>query len=170
MCSSVMSLIKRQNRSKNMKLLFQVHWLGKWIKWMTKCAVVLAIGRNLNCTWIHLCLELTHWKSVSFYCISVLPWSIFLEISRNQGLSQWVLSGLEASWVWCEFLIFVKNGVFWDVMLCGSCKNWRFGGTEHLLHQGDKNRELGTTLAVTSNQCMLRRNTKYFYMFLHGFH
>jgi hypothetical protein len=21
-----------------------------------------------------------------------------------------------------------KNGVFWDVMLCGSCKNWRFGG------------------------------------------
>jgi hypothetical protein len=22
-----------------------------------------------------------------------------------------------------------KNGVFWDVMLCGSCKNGRFGGT-----------------------------------------
>jgi hypothetical protein len=22
----------------------------------------------------------------------------------------------------------VKNGVFWDVMLCGSCKNRRFGG------------------------------------------
>jgi hypothetical protein len=23
----------------------------------------------------------------------------------------------------------IKNGVFWDVTLCGSCKNGRFGGT-----------------------------------------
>jgi hypothetical protein len=23
----------------------------------------------------------------------------------------------------------LKNGVFWDVMPCGSCKNRRFGGT-----------------------------------------
>jgi hypothetical protein len=23
----------------------------------------------------------------------------------------------------------LKNGVFWDVMSCGSCKNRRFGGT-----------------------------------------
>jgi hypothetical protein len=23
----------------------------------------------------------------------------------------------------------IKNGVFWDVMPCGSCKNRRFGGT-----------------------------------------
>jgi hypothetical protein len=23
----------------------------------------------------------------------------------------------------------MKNGVFWDVMPCGSCKNWRFRGT-----------------------------------------
>jgi hypothetical protein len=34
----------------------------------------------------------------------------------------------------------LKNGVFWDVTPCGSCKNRRFGGTYHLLHQGDKNR------------------------------
>jgi hypothetical protein len=33
-----------------------------------------------------------------------------------------------------------KDGVFWDVTLCGSCKNRRFGGTYRLLHQGDKNR------------------------------
>jgi hypothetical protein len=33
-----------------------------------------------------------------------------------------------------------KNGIFWDVMLHGSCKNRRFGGTYRLLHQGDKNR------------------------------
>jgi hypothetical protein len=31
-----------------------------------------------------------------------------------------------------------KNGVFWVVTPCGSCKNRRFGGTWHLLHQGDK--------------------------------
>jgi hypothetical protein len=34
----------------------------------------------------------------------------------------------------------VKNGVFWDVMPCGSGKNIYFGGTERLLLQGDKNR------------------------------
>jgi hypothetical protein len=34
----------------------------------------------------------------------------------------------------------LKNGVFWVVTLCGSCKNRRFGGTWRLLHQGDKNR------------------------------
>jgi hypothetical protein len=33
-----------------------------------------------------------------------------------------------------------KNGVFWDVTPCGSCKKRRFGGTRRLLHQGDKNR------------------------------
>jgi E3 ubiquitin-protein ligase DOA10 len=26
----------------------------------------------------------------------------------------------------------MKNGVFWDVTPCGSCKNRRFGGTQHL--------------------------------------
>jgi hypothetical protein len=34
----------------------------------------------------------------------------------------------------------MKNGVFWDVTACGSCKNRRFKGTYRLLHQGDKNR------------------------------
>jgi hypothetical protein len=34
----------------------------------------------------------------------------------------------------------MENGVFWDVTLCGSCKNRRFGGTQRLHHQGDKNR------------------------------
>jgi hypothetical protein len=33
-----------------------------------------------------------------------------------------------------------KNGVFWNVTQCGSCKNRRFGGTWRHLHQGDKNR------------------------------
>jgi hypothetical protein len=33
----------------------------------------------------------------------------------------------------------MKDGVFWDVTPCGSCKNRRFRGTLRLLHQGDKN-------------------------------
>jgi hypothetical protein len=46
----------------------------------------------------------------------------------------------------------MKNGVFWDVTPCGSCKNRRFGGTWRRLHQGDKIGELGTTQAATSNR------------------
>jgi cytidine deaminase len=34
----------------------------------------------------------------------------------------------------------MKNGVFWDVTPCGSCKNRRFGGTWRLHYQSDKNR------------------------------
>jgi hypothetical protein len=30
----------------------------------------------------------------------------------------------------------MKNGIFWDVTPCGSCKNRRFGVTQRLLHQG----------------------------------
>jgi hypothetical protein len=45
----------------------------------------------------------------------------------------------------------VNNAVFWDVMLCGSCKNRCFEVTYHLHGQDDKIIELGKTLAVTSN-------------------
>jgi hypothetical protein len=38
--------------------------------------------------------------------------------------------------------VIMKNGVFWDVTQCGSCKNRRFGGTYHLHHQDDKNNVL----------------------------
>jgi hypothetical protein len=34
----------------------------------------------------------------------------------------------------------MKNGVFWDVTPCSSCKNRRFGGPYRLFHQGHKNR------------------------------
>jgi hypothetical protein len=39
-----------------------------------------------------------------------------------------------------ELGLHMKNGVFWVVTPCGSCKKRRFGGTWRLLHQGDKNR------------------------------
>jgi hypothetical protein len=53
-------------------------------------------------------------------------------IARNQGTR------------YVRFEVFtavtMKNGVFWVVTPCGSCKNQPFGGTWRLLHQGDKNR------------------------------
>jgi hypothetical protein len=61
----------------------------------------------------------------------------------------------------------LKNGVFWVVTPCGSCKNRRFGGTWRLLHQGDKIGELGTTQAATSNRRTLRRNTNSLTDFCH---
>jgi hypothetical protein len=48
----------------------------------------------------------------------------------------------------------MKNGFFWDVTPCGSCKNWCFGGTQSLHHQGDNNQWTGN-LAVTSNWRMV---------------
>jgi hypothetical protein len=55
----------------------------------------------------------------------------------------------------------VKNGVFWVVTPCGSCKNRRFGGNWRLLHEGDKIGELGTTQASTSSETsVLTRATR----------
>jgi hypothetical protein len=65
-----------------------------------------------------------------------------LDASRN--LNFWISCNI----IFCSLISlllgstvsFRKNGVFWVVTPCGSCKNRRFGGTWHLLHQGDKNR------------------------------
>jgi hypothetical protein len=35
--------------------------------------------------------------------------------------------------------LFIKNVIFWNVTLCGSCKNRRFGRRYRLHHQGGKN-------------------------------
>jgi hypothetical protein len=40
----------------------------------------------------------------------------------------------------CKINAELKNAISWDAMPCGSCKNRRFRGTQHLHHQGDKNR------------------------------
>jgi hypothetical protein len=37
-------------------------------------------------------------------------------------------------------VVTMKNGVFWDVESCDSCKNRRFEGTQRLLHQDNPNR------------------------------
>jgi hypothetical protein len=45
----------------------------------------------------------------------------------------------------------LKNGVFWDVMPCGSCKNQRSEELSASFIRVTRIDELGTTLAVTSN-------------------
>jgi hypothetical protein len=52
----------------------------------------------------------------------------------------------------------LKNGVFWVVTPCGSCKN----PEDTILHSHRRENlksYIGTTLAVTSNRRILRRNT-----------
>jgi hypothetical protein len=50
----------------------------------------------------------------------------------------------------------MKNVVFWDVVLCRSCVNRRFGGTYRLHLQGRKIRERRTSVA----RCPKRRLTE----------
>jgi hypothetical protein len=47
----------------------------------------------------------------------------------------------------------VKNTIFWDVMLCGSFKNRRFGGLYHLRHQGDKNWQARNNVISSREAC-----------------
>jgi hypothetical protein len=46
----------------------------------------------------------------------------------------------------------IKNGVFWDVTLCGSCENRRFGEPSASFIRVTRIGKLETTLAVTSNR------------------
>jgi hypothetical protein len=55
----------------------------------------------------------------------------------------------------------MKNAVFWDVTVCGSCNNRRFGGTHRLHQQGDKNRRVRNNV---SNRRTLRRNAMHFFV------
>jgi hypothetical protein len=54
----------------------------------------------------------------------------------------------------------MKNGVFWVVTPCGSCKNRRFGGTWRLLHQGDKRATLRNNPEDTILHSHRRENLK----------
>jgi hypothetical protein len=52
----------------------------------------------------------------------------------------------------------MKYGVFWDVRLCGSCKNRVSEELSAHFIRVTRIGELGTTLALTSNRRTLRRN------------
>jgi hypothetical protein len=52
---------------------------------------------------------------------------------QAEGLQEKAAAQADISLKHVRFEVFtavtMKNGVFWDVMPCGSCKNRRFGGT-----------------------------------------
>jgi hypothetical protein len=58
---------------------------------------------------------------------------IYLQTKNSKKNGDYVRSEVSTA-------VTMKNGVFWDVTPCCSCKNRRFGGTQRLLRQGDKNR------------------------------
>jgi hypothetical protein len=60
----------------------------------------------------------------------------------------------------------MKNEVFWVVITRGSCDNRRFGETYRFHHQGDKSRDLGTKLAVSSKRRALLATYCYYCSYL----
>jgi hypothetical protein len=42
----------------------------------------------------------------------------------------------------------MKEAIFWDVTPCGSCENTSFGGMYCLHHQGKKNADVSSSLAL----------------------
>jgi hypothetical protein len=55
----------------------------------------------------------------------------------------------------------IKNGVFWDVTPCGSCKDRVSEELSASFIRVTRTSELGTPLAVIRNRRTLRRNTKF---------
>jgi hypothetical protein len=51
----------------------------------------------------------------------------------------------------------MKNPIFWEVMPCGSCKNWRFRGRIAYIIRVTRIGLLGTMLVVTSKRSKLRK-------------
>jgi hypothetical protein len=58
----------------------------------------------------------------------------------------------------------MKNGVFWNFMPCGSCKNRRIGGTYGFHYQGDKNHRAKNK--VSSNKQPTHAANKEMYFFI----
>jgi hypothetical protein len=56
-------------------------------------------------------------------------------------------------------VVTMKNGIFWDVTPCGSCKNWHFGGTYqvHLVFLHSVCRLLVTASVVPSSPILVTR-------------
>jgi hypothetical protein len=57
-------------------------------------------------------------------------------------------------------VVTMKNTVFWNVTLCGYCKNRCFGGTIPSIIRLTRIGELETMSAVTSNRSALGRKKK----------
>jgi hypothetical protein len=82
---------------------------------------------------------LWHFMATVWKCVKASSWNLLtkeLDVAQDNALSH---SSYFTCWILYQnmyrlrFEVFTavttKNGVFWDVMPCGSCKKRRFGGT-----------------------------------------
>jgi hypothetical protein len=51
----------------------------------------------------------------------------YVQSDHKPVVGEFVIKVHRYKYIWREGLL--KNAVFWDVTLCGSCKKQRFGGT-----------------------------------------
>jgi hypothetical protein len=66
---------------------------------------------------------------VQYIHITKCSQKLFYDLCRKESITQ------RRSFLQCDKHFSVKNGVFWVVTPCGSCKNRRFGVTWRVLHQ-----------------------------------
>jgi hypothetical protein len=88
---------------------------------------------------------------------SYIPEDCILHIHRRENLKSYKRKHI-------RFEVFtavtMKNGVFWDVTPCDSCRNRSFEERSASLIRVTRIGELGTALAVNNNRRTLRRKTK----------
>jgi hypothetical protein len=82
------------------------------------------------------------------YHFHVFDMSLWLAVNFNISHIKYTLTVLG----WRRVTIRPKNGVFWDVTPCGSCKNRRFGELSASIIRVTRIGKLGTTLALSSNR------------------
>jgi hypothetical protein len=121
---------------------FEAHW-KHWNHWVTAEDVVIcgAPGHDISIATL-----MVHALSINtahhvYKCDTVFRSTCNMQISsfspdcvshyedsvisiQSENATEWISAprkGKEG--------ILLKNGVFWDISQCGSCKNWHFGGT-----------------------------------------
>jgi hypothetical protein len=89
--------------------------------------------------------QLMLWKIWSFHGGDYEEWRLLRNKNQFVPHRKHINSPLQspAGYYCVRFEVFkvviIKNVIFWDVTLCGSCENRRFGGTYLVHHHGDKN-------------------------------
>jgi hypothetical protein len=121
--------------------------LSFWLK--KKFSIFQSPNRNTSLSW-HPCFPhfLPHSSHECLFTDVFERWPLSFWFEMFTVLSYFMVFLSPFSQVWEDYtsnkakrgFSYIKNGVFWVVTPCGSCKNRRFEGTWRLLHQGDKNR------------------------------
>jgi hypothetical protein len=104
----------------------------------TRCSVILWTARNVSNK--HTVPSSRYWVEMKCEATRVEIWQRDHEQKKNYVIFEVFMA------------VTMRNSVFWDVMLFGSCKNGCFGENIVSIIMATRICELGTTLVVTSNQ------------------